>query len=79
MVVPCFLLLGILFFGGGKLFSSGYLWPIIAGVFVAGHIWTMFKGRGRRSVDSVDNEDGKTNVSREPETKDKHQYDDCCH
>lgn len=46
MMIPCLLLFGLLFFGGGKLSSSGYIWPILIGVFVVAHIWMMFKGHG---------------------------------
>lgn len=46
MMIPCLLLLGFLFLGGGNLSSSGYLWPILIGVFVIVHVWMMFKGHG---------------------------------
>ncbi len=79
MMIPCLLLLGILFFGGDKLFSSGYLWPILIGVFVVAHIWMMFKGHGKHNDT---NKDGKMSVSGEPETGDgdnKHKHGGCCH
>src|SRR3989338_7996477 len=47
MMIPCLLLLGVLFFGGVRLFaSSGYLWLIVIAVCVVPHIWMMFKGHG---------------------------------
>ena len=46
MMIPCVILLGILFLGGGQLSSSGYLWPILIGIFILGHIWMMFRGHG---------------------------------
>lgn len=49
MMIPCLLLLGVLFFSGGKLFSGGLLSPILIGVFVVAHIWMMFKGHGGHS------------------------------
>lgn len=47
MMIPCLLLVGFLLLGGGKLSSSGYLWPIIIGICVIGHAWMMFKGHGK--------------------------------
>jgi len=46
MMIPCVILLGILFLGGGRLSSSGYLWPILIGVFILGHVWMMLRGHG---------------------------------
>ena len=42
-MVLCIVLLGILFLGGSVLPFSGYLWPIIIGVFILMHIWLMFR------------------------------------
>ena len=81
MMIPCFFLLGILFFSGGKLLSSGYLWPILIGVFVVAHVWMMFKGhRGHGDANTKD----KINDAsvKQPETKDednKHKHGGCCH
>lgn len=36
-MLTCILFLGVLFFAGGKLFSGGYLGPILIGVFVIAH------------------------------------------
>ena len=59
MIIPCLLLLGFLFFGGSKLSSSGYLWPILIGAFVAAHIWMMFKGHGGHKEHSDANTEDK--------------------
>ena len=58
MMIPCLLLLGVLFFGGSKLSSSGYLWLIVIGVCVVPHIWMMFKVPGEHKNDEAkDKED----------------------
>ena len=44
MMIPCIILLGILFLDGGKLSSSWYLWLIIIGICVGPHIWMMLRG-----------------------------------
>ena len=54
MMIPCFLLLGFLFLGGGKLSSGGYLWPILIGIFVVAHVWMMFKGHGGHASETED-------------------------
>ncbi|MDP3725522.1 MAG: hypothetical protein Q8R20_03585 [Nanoarchaeota archaeon] len=70
MMIPCLLLLGILFLGEGKLSSSEYIWPILIGVFVVAHIWIMFRGYGRHGKHSDTDTGGE---------KDKHQHGDRCH
>lgn len=73
MMVLCFLLLGFLFLGGDKLSSSGYIWPILIGVFVVAHIWMMFKGHGGHSDATVEE---KSDVTLgKPDTKDEHKED----
>lgn len=54
MMVPCLLLLGFLFWGGGRLPSTnfGYFWAVLIGVFLAVHVWMMFKGHGDQEHDS---------------------------
>jgi len=52
MMIPCLILLGVLFLGGGKLSSGGYLWLILIGVFIAVHIWMMFKGHDGHGGDT---------------------------
>jgi hypothetical protein len=66
MMIPCFLILGFLFLSEGKLSSvssGGYLWPILIGIFVAAHIWMMFKGHGGQddahTEDKIENNDKK--------------------
>lgn len=44
MMLPCFLLVVLIFFGGDKLTSSNYLWLIVLGVCVGPHIWMMLRG-----------------------------------
>ena len=46
MMIPCLLLLGFVFLGGSAVSSSGYIWPILIGVFIVAHSWMMFKGHG---------------------------------
>lgn len=46
MMLICILPLVVLLFAGGRLFSVGYLWPILIGAFVIAHLWMMFKGHG---------------------------------
>lgn len=46
MMLICIVPLVVLLFVGGELSSGGYLWPILIGVFVAAHLWMMFKGHG---------------------------------
>lgn len=57
MMIPCFLLLGVLFFGGGKLSSSWYLWLIIIGICVGPHIWMMLRGHGSHGSENKEKED----------------------
>jgi len=61
----------VLLFSRGTLFSGGYLWQILIGIFVVAHIWMMFKGH-------------KTNgpSAQEPKTRDennKRNHGGCCH
>ncbi len=49
MMVPCLLLVGVLFLGGGKLSGGGYFWPILIGVFVVAYVWMMSRGHGSKS------------------------------
>ncbi|MDP3956070.1 MAG: hypothetical protein Q8Q18_02405 [bacterium] len=75
MMIPCLLLLGILFLGGGKLSGGGYFWPII-GVFVVAHVWMMFRGHGKHG--NVDAEVDDTSTKQHG-AKDGHKHGDCCH
>ena len=69
MMIPCLLLLGFLFLGGGKLSSSGYFWPVLLGVFFVAHLWMMLKGHGGHGVDSDADTEDKTDASaKQPET-----------
>ena len=82
MMIPCLLLVGILLLGGGsKLFSGGYLWPILIGVFVVAHFWMMFRGHGGHGDSDTENKTDDTSAQ-EPKTKDgenKHKHGGCCH
>ncbi len=81
MMIPCLLLLGFLFFGGGKFTSSGYLWPILIGVFVIAHVWMMFRGHGGHGDSDTENKTDDASAQ-EPKTKDeenKHKPGGCCH
>ncbi|MEK7132868.1 MAG: hypothetical protein AAB830_02340 [Patescibacteria group bacterium] len=79
MMIPCLLLLGFLFFSGGKLSSSGYFWPLLIGIFVAAHIWMMFKGHDGHGGHSDTDTEEKTNVAEDSKTKDGHKKGGCCH
>ncbi len=51
MMTTCILLFAALLFvgiGGGS-FLAGYLWPILVGAMVVGHIWMMFRRHGHVS------------------------------
>ncbi|MFA6272905.1 MAG: hypothetical protein WC673_00200 [Candidatus Paceibacterota bacterium] len=89
MMIPCLILLGILFFGGDKLASSGYLWLIVIGVCVVPHIWMMFKGHGGHKDDEMEGKSdlpvagntAPTGVALEKPSgeKDEHKHSGCCH
>ncbi len=84
MMILCFLLLGILFLGGGKLSSGGYLWPVLIGVFVVAHIWMMFKGHGGHGGHNDTNTEDKVDDTsvKQLEKKDednKHKHGGGCH
>ena len=75
MMIPCLLLLGILFLGGGKLSGGGYLWPILIGAFVVAHVWMMFRGHGHTNTeDKTDDAPAK-----ESGVKDEHKHSGGCH
>ena len=75
MMIPCLLLLGFLFIGGGNLSSGGYLWPILIGVFVLAHVCMMFKGHGGNNTEDK-TDDASTKESGE---KDEHKHSGSCH
>lgn len=88
MMIPCILLFGFLFFGGGKLSSSGYFWPILIGAFVVAHIWMMFKGHGGHGdtdmKDEVDDTsakqpDANLSAAGAAQAGDEHKKGGCCH
>lgn len=82
MMIPCLLLLGFVFFGGNKLSSNGYLWPILIGAFVFAHIWMMFKGHGgHNNNNDTENKNNGTSVNQsERKNEDnKHKGGGCCH
>ena len=56
MIIPCLLLLGVLFLGGGKLSSSWYLWLIIIGICVGPHVWMMLTGHGSHDSENKEKE-----------------------
>lgn len=79
MAICCVVPILILLFAGGKLSGGGYLWQILIGAFVVGHIWMMFKGHGGHK--DGDTEDTSNTASDKP--KDRHKEDNkhggCCH
>lgn len=84
MMIPCLLLLGVLFLGGGRLSGGEYLWPILIGVFVVAHVWMMLRGR-RKHEERGDTSTGeKIDVisAKQLEANDKHKeqkHGGCCH
>lgn len=78
MMIPCLILVGVLFLGGGKLSGGGYLWPILIGVFVAAHVWMMFRGHGKHG--GADAEEKVDDASaKQPGAKDEHKHSGSCH
>lgn len=78
MMIPCLLLVGVLFLGGGKLSGGGYLWPILIGVFVIAHVWMMMRGHGGHG--GADTEDKIDDASaKQPGAKDEHKHSGSCH
>ena len=77
MMIPCLLLLGFLFIGGGSLSSGGYLWPILIGVFVVAHVWMMFRGHGKHGDDAEEKVDNAS--AKQLDAKDEHKHGGCCH
>jgi len=78
MMIPCLLLLGFLFIGGGSLSSGGYLWPILIGVFVLAHVWMMFKGHGGHGGNDTEDKTDDTST-KESGAKDEHKHSGSCH
>lgn len=89
MMLICTLPLVILLFAGGKLFGAGYLWPILIGAFVVGHLVMMFRGHGGRDNDDTEEKSDTaetqdpTNAARPPvqqaKAKSEHTHGGCCH
>jgi len=80
MMIPCLLLVGVLFLGGGKLSGGGYLWPILIGVFVVAHIWMMFRGHGKHGDTNSDEKHEITGEENKDKKSDKnHSGHGCCH
>ncbi|MEK7140669.1 MAG: hypothetical protein AAB815_02675 [Patescibacteria group bacterium] len=81
MMIPCLLLLGVLFLNGGELSSSGYLWLILIGVCVIPYIWMMFKRHGGhgRHEDTDMTEKADTTSEKQSGEKNKHKHGGCCH
>ena len=80
MMIPCLLLVGVLFLGGGKLSGGGCLWPILIGVFVVAHIWMMFRGHGKHGDTNSDEKHEITGEENKDKKSDKnHSGHGCCH
>jgi len=78
MMIPCLIMLGVLFLGGGRLPLGGYLWPILIGIFIVAHIWMMFKGHGGHS--DADTEDKINSASaQQSDPKSDHKHSGGCH
>jgi len=78
MMIPCLLLVGVLFLGGGKLSGSGYLWPILIGIFVLAHVWMMFRGHGKHGDTGTEDKIDDTSA-KQSGAKDEHKHGGCCH
>src|SRR3989344_8765179 len=81
MIIPCLILLGVLFLGGSNLSSGGYFLPILIGVFVVAHVWMMFKGHGGYGDANMEDKTGDSSAQ-ESKTKNensKHNHGRCCH
>ena len=66
MMIPCFLMVAVLLFGGGKFTSSKYLWLIVIGICVVPHLLMMFKGHKKENekhedIDNLENKIKDTN------------------
>lgn len=88
MMIPCLLLVGVLLLGGDSVSSSGYLWPILIGLFVIAHIWFMRKGHGGQRDDDGETESNLSAASavgadgalkKQPGAKEEHKHGGCCH
>ena len=73
MLICCALPLVILLFGGGALFSDGYLTKVLIGAFAVACIWMMFKRHGNPEENSA------TNVAEKLEKDTGNKHDNCCH
>ncbi|KKW11547.1 MAG: hypothetical protein UY50_C0011G0023 [Parcubacteria group bacterium GW2011_GWA2_49_9] len=76
MLICCLLPVGLLLFAGGTLFSGGYLWPILFGIFVVVHLAMMFRGHKKCAATDA-NTNNETNVGAESR-KDRRGSGDCC-
>ena len=89
MMLLCIVPLVVLLFFGGKLFSGGYLWPILIGAFVVAHLWIMFKGHGGHSDANMEDKSdlpaatsaaqAGAALAKQPEAKSEHKHSGCCH
>ncbi len=58
MMLLCALPILIILFSGEKLFSAGYAWPILIGVFVIAHVGMMLRGRHAHDSEHSNEADG---------------------
>ena len=77
MMIPCLLLVGVLFLGGGKLSGGGYLWPILIGIFVVAHVWMMLRGHGKHG--DTDMEEKNDDASAKSGATNEHKHGGSCH
>ncbi len=61
-MIICALLLVILLLAGAKLFSAGYLWPILIVALILIHFWTMLRGHRPQNREHDDDSEQKNNV-----------------
>lgn len=87
MMIFCALPLVILLLAGGKLFSAGYLWPILIVGFIGAHFWIMLRGhRSHGHDDASENKDaapGQTDTAHDKHDDSKDHkskpHGGCCH
>lgn len=87
MMVFCTLPLVVLLLAGGKLFSAGYLWPILIIGFIGVHFWIMFRRHRSHDHENIsENKDvapGQTNAEHDTHDEGKNHkskpHGGCCH
>lgn len=79
MIILCVLPIVILLLVGRKLFSAGYLWPILIGALVMAHFWLMFRGRGSGHGEQSDKAEGREIKAADSPHNEHKKGGGCCH